>query len=151
MSLRYERADGASRGPGPQRWYWPLTVGCLVVGAVAVAALLAEGIPLLFAGLVLVALARVRRRPRVFWPLLVGALVFAATAFVLAPGPCTTTTTEAGQPAAPTTCTSLVGIHYSGVGEPTPAYWLALAVGLPVGALAAGVTRLSLVPSLEGF
>src|SRR2546425_11100800 len=108
MSLRFQR-DCESPTPnalGPLRWYWPSTLWCLLVGAVATFGLLAVGLPILFFGLVLSALAPARDNRKVLWPALVGTAFFVLTAFLLAPGSCTSTTTGVGQPTSITTCTS---------------------------------------------
>jgi hypothetical protein len=99
------------------------------------------GPPFLLVGLVLLALGRLRRWPRLFWPPLVGVVALIIGVVVFAPLTCTATE-DAGS-LSQTVCTSILGPTWSGSGlynPPPDAFALAFRVGLGAGVVDAIMT-----------
>lgn len=130
MSLHVERPHGGTPSESDLEWYWPAVVVALGAGVGATFGALPIGLPLLFIGLVMLALAPVRRRRERFWPALTAAVLLAFGMTLFAPGSCTSAPTSNGD-AGHSVCTSLVGMTYAnGHG-----YLLALLVGVAAGAV----------------
>ncbi len=111
-------------------WYWGLVAALLVVGVVGIFSI---GLPLLLTGLVLAALAPMRRDPAAFWPPLAGTVAFFLGYILIAPLGCTSTPGEATP--------MEVGIDYSGSGSYDPPLLPALLAGMLIGAAASLATR----------
>ncbi|HEX9313542.1 MAG TPA: hypothetical protein VGA30_12070, partial [Actinomycetota bacterium] len=86
-----------------------------------------------------------RNRPQVLWPALVGVWAFVLGYLLVAPLGCTSTAVAvtAGSPVAVshTTCTSILGIDYSGTGTYDPSLLPALVVAAAAGAAGALAAR----------
>lgn len=123
--------------------YWMVALFLTLFGLLA---LLSIGAPFLLLGVAMIAVSPFRNRPRIFWPVLVGAFALCATFLLTAPLECERTgslTSEGVEEAEEATCSSLVGIDYSGAGDYEPSLLPALLIGLGVGGAAAVVTRLA--------
>lgn len=143
--------------------YWVLVAVLLVVGVVGIFSI---GLPFLLTGLVLAALAPMRRDPAAFWPPLAGTLAFILGYILTAPLGCTTSESgpsarelvlrkAAGTPSAEvaideTVCTNLLGLDYSGSGSYDPPLLPALFAGMFIGGAASLVTRGLLRRKLPG-
>lgn len=112
--------------------YWLFVALLLAVGFVSI---LSIGAPFLLLGVTLALLAPYRRRPRVFWPWLLGVLGFIAGYISVAPLSCLTAASRFGATTenAYTTCSSALGIRYSGGVGYSPPLWPAFLAGLAVG------------------
>jgi hypothetical protein len=122
--------------------YWVVAVACIAFGLLASPSTI--GAPFVVTGVAMMALWPIRRRVRVFWPALVGVIAFSAVLLLVAPSAgCERTgiLSPAGvEEEEHSTCSSLIGIHYSGAGEYEPSVLPAALAGLGVGAAAAAGT-----------
>ena len=104
------------------------------------------GAPFLLAGLTMVATVPLRSRPRIFWPVIVGVFAFSAIFLLVAPFDCERTMTHPGQAETEeveeASCSSFVGIGYSGTGDYEPSFLPAILAGIGAGAVAAVAARL---------
>jgi hypothetical protein len=121
--------------------YWALAVFLTAFGIPALASI---GAPFLLVGMVMMALWPMRRRARAFWPVLVGVIVFCAVYTLVAPFGCERSgflSPEGAEVDEQATCTSIVGVGYSGSGDWDPSYVPAILAGLGIGVVAGAVTR----------
>lgn len=134
--------------PGRADWggtlYW-LLVGLLAAtGAALVWAFLVEGFPLLMLAFTLALLGPFRSKRQMFWPVLAAAGLFVIAAYLVAPHGCTGSVVPAGTPAEErlTTCTSPLGIRYTGSGSFTPSLRPAVVAGVGAGTAGAAAAWL---------
>ncbi|MEX2587022.1 MAG: hypothetical protein WD602_03380 [Actinomycetota bacterium] len=125
--------------------YWYLVVFLLAFGLLAIASI---GLPFLILGATLGLLSPSRARPKLFWPALTAVAGFLLGFALVAPLSCRTSEAAGIPPGMapselPTTCTSAVGIKYSGAGSHTPPVWPAVAVGLGAAAPGWAVGRIA--------
>lgn len=115
----------------------------LVLVALGLIGLLTLGTLFLPLGFAIVVLASHRARPDVFWPG-VAAVVLAILGYLLvAPLGCTATAVSLGQSAqSHTTCSSVLGLDYSGTGDYNPSLWPAVIAGFLSGAVGGAMTWL---------
>ena len=113
--------------------YWIASLALVGFGFVAI---LSIGQPFAMVGLAMLILGPVRRRPALFWPPLAAVIAYNLGFLAVAPFFCTATASVSGGAvggASFTTCSSLIGIKYSGTGgynpslEPAQQFGLALA------------------------
>lgn len=114
--------------------YWYLVVFLVAFGLLAIASI---GLPFLILGSTLALLGPSRDRPRVFRPALLGVAGFLLGFTLVAPMSCSSSQSARIPPGpaasqSATTCSSVVGIQYSGSGSYTPPVWPAVAAGLGV-------------------
>lgn len=117
--------------------YWTLALLLTVFGFLAFAWI---GAPFLVLGVAMFLMGPLRHRTRLFWPVIVGVFAFSAVFLVAAPFACErsgTLSPEGVEEAEQATCSSLIGIDYSGVGDWEPSYIPTLLAGLGIGAVAA--------------
>ncbi len=89
--------------------YWVASIGLMAIGVVAMFSI---GRPFLLVGLAMLILGPLRRRPVLFWPPLVAVIAYNVGYWAVVPRYCTATETAGGR--STTTCSSLIGIGYSG-------------------------------------
>ena len=122
--------------------YWGAAVILVGFGYLA---LFSIGAPFLLTGTAMMVVSPWRNRPDVLWAALVGVWGFALGYLLVAPLGCTSTVmaVTAGSPVAVsrTTCTSILGIDYSGTGTYDPSLLPALVVAAAAGAAGALATR----------
>jgi hypothetical protein len=123
----------------PGRLYWSLVVVLALFGFLTGFSI---GLPFLLLAAVLAVVSPNAGRPVLFWPPIVGLLVFVAGYVLTAPLGCTSTAVTPGGGVPYTTCTNLVGIHYSGRGLYNPPLLPALLAGVAAGVGAALLARL---------
>lgn len=111
--------------------YWAASLGLVAFGVVAMFSI---GRPFLLVGLAMLLLGPLRSRPVLFWPPLVAVIAYNVGFWAVAPLSCTAT--EAAGGTSTTTCSSLIGIGYSGSGIYNPSLDPANQVGLLVAAIA---------------
>ena len=111
--------------------YWALSIGLIVFGVVGIFSI---GQPLLLIGITLLVLGRLRRRPVLFWPPLSGVIGYVVGYWAIVPLYCSATEVTGG--VSMTTCSSLIGVQYSGSGAYNPSHAPADLVGLLLGAIA---------------
>jgi hypothetical protein len=110
--------------------YWMASLGLIVFGALAMFSI---GRPFLLIGLAMLILGALRKRPAVFWPPFAAVVAYNVGYWAVAPLSCTTT--EIAGQAATTTCSSLIGIGYSGSGIYNPSLDPANQAGLLLAAV----------------
>jgi uncharacterized membrane protein HdeD (DUF308 family) len=127
----------------PKPVLWSLVALSLAAGVVTLASI---GYLLILFGVLLAALAPLRRKPRAFWPWFAGLVVFAAAYLLLAPANCSVGARSeiGGAQVEVHFCRSLAGIEYEKAGTEDPAQLPAFAGSLAAGLLVAGVLRLVL-------
>lgn len=91
------------------------SIGLIAFGVLAMFSI---GRPFLLVGLAMLVLGPVRTRPVLFWPPLAAVIAYNVGYWAVAPFSCTAT--EAAGGIATTTCSSLIGIGYSGSGIYNP-------------------------------
>jgi hypothetical protein len=111
--------------------YWAASIGLIAFGVVAMFSI---GRPFLFVGLAMLILGPLRRRPVLFWPPLAAVIAYNVGYWAVAPLYCTATETAGGT--STTTCSSLIGIGYSGSGIYNPSLDPANQAGLALAAIA---------------
>ena len=111
--------------------YWVTSIGLIIFGAVAMASI---GRPFLLVGLAMLVLSPLRGRLVLFWPPLVAVIAYNVGYWAVAPLYCTAT--EAAGGTSLTTCSSLIGISYSGSGTYNPSLDPANQAGLLLAATA---------------
>jgi len=128
-----ETGDEHRREPYPSRRYqllvWVLVVFGFITG-------FSIGIPLLLLGLLLAGLSPFRANPKVFWPTILAYVGFIGAFILASPVSCSQTVSDLNS-IARTTCTSLVGINYSGAGNYDPSHLPALITAVIAGAVVA--------------
>ena len=110
--------------------YW---VGSLCLIAFGVVAMFSIGRPFLLVGLAMLILGPLRRRPVLYWPPLLAVIAYNVGYWAVAPLYCTAT--EAAGGTSTTTCSSLIGIGYSGSGIYNPSLDPANQAGLLLAAI----------------
>ncbi len=127
--------------------YWVVALTLTLGGLIAASGLIWLGIPAFLLGLTLLAMGRLRGRPRVFWPVVGGVVIFLGVTTAVMPMGCTATTPEAGSSATATPdhteCSNALGLRYSGGGDYSPSYVPALLAGLLAGGGGAGAIGLA--------
>lgn len=127
--------------------YWVLVIALIGFGALAVFSI---GAPFLLLGVSLAVLASYRDRPGVFWPWVAGVLGFIIGYALVAPLSCVSEASSVtGLPGtapktASTTCSSVLGIHYSGGSTYNPPVWPGFLAGVALSVGAAALTRWAL-------
>ena len=111
--------------------YWVASIGLIAFGVVAMFSI---GRPFLLVGLAMLILGPLRRRPVLFWPPLAAVIAYNVGYWAVAPLYCTAT--EAAGGTSTTTCSSLIGIGYSGSGIYNPSLDPANQAGLVLAAIA---------------
>lgn len=111
--------------------YWVASLGLIAFGVVAMFSI---GRPFLLVGLAMLILGPLRRRPVLFWPPLLAVIAYNVGYWAVAPLYCTAT--EAAGGTSTTTCSSLIGIGYSGSGIYNPSLDPANQAGLLLAAVA---------------
>lgn len=111
--------------------YWVASAGLIGFGWLA---MFSVGRPLLLAGLAMLLLGPVRRRPVLFWPPLAAVIAYNVGYWAVVPLSCTATQTAGGT--SMTSCSSLIGIGYSGSGIYNPSLDPANVAGLLSAAVA---------------
>ncbi|MEA2653770.1 MAG: hypothetical protein QOI37_997 [Chloroflexota bacterium] len=111
--------------------YWVGSLALIVFGVVAMFSI---GRPFLLVGLAMLVLGRLRSRPVMFWPPLAAVIAYNVGYWAVAPLYCTAT--EAAGETSTTTCSSLLGIGYSGSGIYNPSLDPANLAGLLFAAIA---------------
>lgn len=111
--------------------YWVGSLGLIAFGVIAMFSI---GRPFLLVGLAMLILGPVRSRPVLFWSPLVAVIAYNVAYWAVAPLYCTATEAAGGTPT--TTCSSLIGIGYSGSGMYNPSLDPANQAGLVVAAIA---------------
>ncbi len=123
--------------------YWMIALFLVVFGLLA---FLHIGAPFLLAGVTMVVAAPFRRRALLFWPVLVGVVTFSAVILLVGPFSCERTTLHPGQAETQeveeATCSSVLGIGYSGTGDYEPSFLPAILAGVGAGVVAAAAARL---------
>ncbi len=122
--------------------YWSLAVFLTAFGILALASI---GAPFLLIGVVMIVLWPFRHRPRLFWPVMAGVVAFGVVFLLAAPFECERTGTlspEGVEEEEHATCSSVIGVDYSGVGDWDPSYLPTILAGLGIGVVAAVGTRL---------
>jgi len=94
------------------------------------------GIPFLLLGLLLAALSPFRANLKVFWPTILAYVAFIGALILASPVRCSQTVSDLNS-IGRTTCTSLVGIDYSGAGNYNPSHLPALITAVIAGAVVA--------------
>ncbi len=130
--------------------YWLFVALLLAFGFVSI---LSIGAPFLLLGVTLALLAPYRNKPGVFWPWVAGVLGFITAYVLVTPMFCTTEASVLTRPgsrapgatyAARTTCTSPLGMSYSGAVPYEPPQWPALLAAFGLSAGAASAARFAL-------
>ena len=111
--------------------YWVAGVSLIAFGVVAMFSI---GRPFLLVGLAMLILGPLRRRPALFWPPLGAVIAYNVGYWAVVPLYCTATETAGGT--STTTCSSLIGIGYSGSGIYNPSLDPANYAGLLLAAVA---------------
>ena len=111
--------------------YWVASLGLMAFGVVAMFSI---GRPFLLVGLAMLILGPLRSRPVLFWPPLVAVIAYNVGYLAVAPFYCSAT--EAVRGTSTTTCSSLIGIGYSGSGIYNPSLDPANQAGLLLAAIA---------------
>jgi hypothetical protein len=111
--------------------YWAASIGLIAFGVVAMFSI---GRPFLLVGLAMLILGPLRRRPVLFWPPLAAVIAYNVGYWAVAPLTCTAT--EAAGGTSTTTCSSLIGIGYSGSGIYNPSLDPANQAGLVLAVIA---------------
>ncbi len=123
--------------------YWMIALFLVVFGLLA---FLHIGAPFLFAGVTMIVATAFRRRPLLFWPVVVGVATFCAGVLLVGPFECERATVHPGQAETEAveeaTCSSVLGIGYSGTGDYEPSFLPAILAGVGAGAVAAAAARL---------
>lgn len=104
-------ADNQLRHPqrtAPFTWYWPVTLGLLLVGVGLTFGGIGVGLAFLVLGLAFLILRPFRARS-LFWPLIIACAVLAITVSLTAPESCSTRLDASHE--AHQTCENLMGIH----------------------------------------
>jgi 4-amino-4-deoxy-L-arabinose transferase-like glycosyltransferase len=127
----------------PGKVLWGLVVLSLAAGVLTLATI---GYLLILFGVLLAALAPLRRRPRSFWPWFAGLVVFIGGYLLLAPANCSigARSEVGGTQVEVHFCRSLAGIGYEQEGTEDPTQFPAFAEALAAGLLTVGVLRLIL-------
>ena len=112
--------------------YWVTSLGLMAFGFIAMFSI---GRPFFLVGLAMLVLGPLRHRPIWFWPPLVAVIAYNVGWWAVAPLSCTATQTV-GATSGRTTCSSLVGIDYSGSGIYNPSLDPANQVGLLLAGIA---------------
>jgi hypothetical protein len=111
--------------------YWAASIGLIAFGVVAMFSI---GRPFLLVGLAMLILGPLRRRPVLFWPPLAAVIAYNVGYWAVAPLSCTAT--EAAGGTSTTSCSSLIGIGYSGSGIYNPSLDPANQAGLVLAVIA---------------
>lgn len=111
--------------------YWVATFGLIAFGFIAMFSI---GRPFLLVGLAMLVLGPLRTRPIWFWPPLAAVIAYNVGWWAVAPLYCTATETVGGT-SGTTTCSSLIGIGYSGSGIYNPSFDPANQAGLLLAAI----------------
>lgn len=111
--------------------YWVASLGLIAFGVIASFSI---GRPFLLVGIAMLILGPLRRRPVLFWPPLLAVIAYNVGYWAVAPLYCTAT--EAAGGTSTTTCSSLIGIGYSGSGIYNPSLDPANQAGLLLAAVA---------------
>jgi peptidoglycan/LPS O-acetylase OafA/YrhL len=101
------------------------------------------GRPFFLVGLAMLVLGPVRRRPALFWPPLLAVVAYNAGYWAVAPLYCTATEAVGGP--STTTCSSVLGINYSGSGIYNPSLDPANIAGLLLAAVAFVVVLVAII------
>ena len=137
---------GSDGSPG----YW---VVVLVLCLLAVPLIFSIGMPLLLLAITLAAVAPWRTQRALLWPAVTAVVAFVAGYLLVAPLGCSTSASVVDSKLLPhgseveaqsTSCSSVLGIDYSGAGAYNPSLLPALVAGLALSVLAAGVVRVLL-------
>jgi hypothetical protein len=123
--LAHDRSPGSGLIVG----YWIASLGLISFGVVAAFSI---GRPFLLVGLAMLLLGSLRNRPSAFWPPLAAVVAYNVGYWAVAPLACISTET-AGLTS--TTCSSLLGISYSGSGIYNPSLDAAHRAGLLLAAI----------------
>jgi len=102
--------------------YWIMSLSLIGFGFLGI---LSVGRPFLLAGLALLVLGPVRKRPALFWPPLAAVVAWNVAFLTIAPGMCTATQTIGTMPSdgsgeSTTVCSNLLGMIYRGSGIYNP-------------------------------
>jgi hypothetical protein len=122
--------------------YWIASLGLIAFGFLGA---LSIGRPFFLVGLAMLVLGPVRRRPALFWPPLLAVIAYNVGYWAVAPLYCTATEAVGGPSS--TTCSSVLGINYSGSGtynpsgDPANMAGLLLAAVVFVGVLVAIISK----------
>ena len=111
--------------------YRVASIGLIAFGVVAMFSI---GRPFLLVGLAMLILGPLRRRPVLFWPPLAAVIAYNVGYWAVAPLSCTAT--EAAGGTSTTSCSSLIGIGYSGSGIYNPSLDPANQAGLVLAVIA---------------
>lgn len=111
--------------------YWAASLGLIASGVVAMFSI---SRPFLLVGLAMLMLGPLRSRPVLFWPPLVAVIAYNVGYWAVASLSCTAT--EAAGGTSTTTCSSLIGIGYSGSGIYNPSLDRANQAGLLLAVIA---------------
>lgn len=111
--------------------YWALGIGLVIFGVLGGFSI---GQPFLLIGITMLVLGRLRRRPMLFWPPLSAVIGHVVGYWTVVPLYCSAT--DVGGGTSMTTCSSLIGITYSGSDAYNPSHAPADQAGLIVGAIA---------------
>ena len=111
--------------------YWVASLGLIAFGVVAMFSI---GRPFLLVGLAMLILGPLRRRPVLYWPPLLAVIAYNVGYWAVAPLYCTAT--EAAGGTSTTTCSSFIGIGYSGSGTYNSSLGPANQAGLLLAAVA---------------
>lgn len=120
--------------------YWAASLGLIAFGVVAMFSI---GRPLLLVGLAMLLLGLLRSRSVLFWPPLVAVIACNGGCWAVAPLYCTATEVAGGT--STTTCSSLIGIGYSGSGIYNPSLDPANQAGLLLAVIAFIVVLVTLL------
>lgn len=110
--------------------YWITSLSLIAFGVIAMFSI---GRPFFLVGLAMLILGPLRHRPTWFWPPLVAVITYNVGWWAVAPFSCTATEIVGGT--STTTCSSLIGIAYSGSGIYNPSFGPANQAGLVLAAI----------------
>ena len=124
--------------------YWTAAAVLMVFGFLD---LLAMGAPFLLTGVAMLLVGHWRDDRAILWPVLIGVWTLCAGFILAAPLGCTSSAGVAAPSsghsvAGHTSCTNIIGIHYSGPTPYNPSLLPALLAGIGLGMVAAVIARL---------
>jgi hypothetical protein len=120
--------------------YWITSLGLIAFGFVGMFSI---GRPFFLVGIAMLVLGPVRRRPALFWPPLLAVVAYNGGYWAVAPLYCTATEAVGGP--STTTCSSVLGINYSGSGIYNPSLDPANIAGLLLAAVAFVVVLVAII------